>query len=270
MSKGVYTFSTFDCMKCAIISHNIDFVSFLMNEYNIQTKLLNCVVHNNIQAFLAYLDQTKNINKCFIESPGFNLPPLCEYLFSKGADINAKDESGQTALFIAVRSGNAQSAEFLISQGAEINARDKSGQTALFIAARSGNAQIAEFLISQGAEINARDDKNNTPLFEAAISNDTETIRCLLAHGADVNAINFLGYNPLFYLLKRKNNINTTENAEIFFSYGVDFNLKNNDGKKSFMKQQKFPTKLCSSYLYHMVLIFHQRVKMEKQHFITL
>ncbi|EAY17994.1 hypothetical protein TVAG_113380 [Trichomonas vaginalis G3] len=49
------------CMEYAIISHNIDFVSFLMNEYNIEIKLDYCVEYNNLESFLVYVDQTNDI-----------------------------------------------------------------------------------------------------------------------------------------------------------------------------------------------------------------
>ncbi|EAY18652.1 hypothetical protein TVAG_062570 [Trichomonas vaginalis G3] len=38
-----------DCMKYAIISHNIDFVTFLMNEYNIEIDLFYCGLYNNLE-----------------------------------------------------------------------------------------------------------------------------------------------------------------------------------------------------------------------------
>ncbi|EAY20568.1 hypothetical protein TVAG_239430 [Trichomonas vaginalis G3] len=54
------------CMKYAIISHNIDFVTFLMNEYDIEIDLDYCGMFNNLESFLVYFDQTNDFNKCFI------------------------------------------------------------------------------------------------------------------------------------------------------------------------------------------------------------
>ncbi|EAX92101.1 hypothetical protein TVAG_226010, partial [Trichomonas vaginalis G3] len=42
----------FNCMKYAIISHNIDFVTFLVNEYNIEIDLYDCINHKNLESFL--------------------------------------------------------------------------------------------------------------------------------------------------------------------------------------------------------------------------
>ncbi|EAY21722.1 hypothetical protein TVAG_237480 [Trichomonas vaginalis G3] len=49
------------CMEYAIISHNIDFVTFLMNEYSLEIDLLNCGIYKNLESFLVYFDQTNDI-----------------------------------------------------------------------------------------------------------------------------------------------------------------------------------------------------------------
>ncbi|EAX88415.1 hypothetical protein TVAG_231610 [Trichomonas vaginalis G3] len=63
-----------ECMKYAIISHNIDFVTFLMNEYNIKIDLYESAFYNNLDSFLVYFDQTNNVDKCFRYSVIFNIP----------------------------------------------------------------------------------------------------------------------------------------------------------------------------------------------------
>ncbi|EAY00217.1 hypothetical protein TVAG_257710 [Trichomonas vaginalis G3] len=109
------------CMKNAIISHNIDFVTFLMNEYNIEIDLDYCWVYNNLEAFLVYSDQINDINKVFANSTKFNIPSLCEYYLSHGANINEKDKSGNTPLHWATIYNNTETTELLITNGANIN-----------------------------------------------------------------------------------------------------------------------------------------------------
>ncbi|KAI5517490.1 protein ubiquitination, partial [Trichomonas vaginalis G3] len=89
------------CMIHAIISHNIDFVTFLMNEYDLEIDLEICGLHKNLESFLVYFDQTNDINKCFVYSPIFDIPSLIEYFISFGANINEKDKDGKTTLHIA-------------------------------------------------------------------------------------------------------------------------------------------------------------------------
>ena len=89
-----------ECMEYAIISHNIDFVTFLMNEYNLEMDLENCGWYNNMESIFVYFDQTNDVNKCFLYSARFNIPSLLEYFFSRGANINEKNNDGETALHI--------------------------------------------------------------------------------------------------------------------------------------------------------------------------
>ncbi|EAY00071.1 hypothetical protein TVAG_196310 [Trichomonas vaginalis G3] len=79
-----------ECMRYAIISHNIDFVTFLMNEYNIEIEIFYCGIYNNLESFLVYFDQTNDIKGVFVYSVMLNIPSLCEYFLSHGADINEK------------------------------------------------------------------------------------------------------------------------------------------------------------------------------------
>ena len=57
--------------------------------------------------------------------------------------------------FAAVKSGNLQAVESLISNGADIEATDLSGWTALLYASCVGDTEMAELLIASGANVNA-------------------------------------------------------------------------------------------------------------------
>ncbi|EAX91611.1 ankyrin repeat protein, putative [Trichomonas vaginalis G3] len=210
------------CMEYAIISHNIDFVTFLMNEHNIKIDLNLCSKYNNLQSFLVYLDQTNDINKCFVYSPNFHLSSLLEYFISNGADINAKDRIGLTPLHSAAKNNSKETAEILISNGADINAKDRIGLTPLHYAAKYNNKEIAEILISNGADINAKDEDGSTPLHYAAMNNSKETAEILISNGADINAKDIIGLTPLHYAAMN----NSKETAEILISNGADINAK--------------------------------------------
>ncbi|EAY14692.1 hypothetical protein TVAG_461090 [Trichomonas vaginalis G3] len=49
------------CMKYAIMTHNIDFVTFVMNGHEIPIDVHYCIKYDNIQAFLIHYDQTNDI-----------------------------------------------------------------------------------------------------------------------------------------------------------------------------------------------------------------
>ncbi|EAY13846.1 hypothetical protein TVAG_044060 [Trichomonas vaginalis G3] len=214
------------CMEYAIISHNIDFVTFLMNEYNIEIDLEYCGIFNNLESYLVYFDQTNDINKCFVCSPIFNIPSLLEYFLSHGANINEKDNDGKTALYIAAGINRKEIAEFLISHGANINEKNNDGETALQDAARHNSKEIAELLISHGANIEEKNDYGETALHIAARHNSKEIAELLISHGANINEKNDYGETALQDAARH----NSKETAELLISHGANIEEKNDNG----------------------------------------
>ena len=86
-----------------------------------------------------------------------------------------------------------------LAEGADIDARDESGNTPLHFAAERSSACAVRALIDAGADVNARANNNATPLHLAAKTRDDEILRALLEAGADANAINRRGLTPLFH-----------------------------------------------------------------------
>ncbi|EAY08996.1 ankyrin repeat protein, putative [Trichomonas vaginalis G3] len=206
-----------ECMEYAIISHNIDFVTFLMNEYNLEMDLENCGWYNNMESIFVYFDQTNDVNKCFLYSARFNIPSLLEYFFSRGANINEKNNDGETALHITASQNSIETVEFLISHGANINEKDQFGQTALHCAAEINRKEIAELLISHGANINEKNQYEETALHKAAWHNSKETAEVLISHGANINEKDEYGTTAL-----RKATLNNSkETAELLISHGA-------------------------------------------------
>src|SRR5262249_3214961 len=80
-------------------------------------------------------------------------------LLDAGADLEAKNDSGATALHVAARSGNAEFTALLIARGARGNARDKVHNTPLHYAQKwhpsytkgTGRDKVAELLLKSGA-----------------------------------------------------------------------------------------------------------------------
>jgi ankyrin repeat protein len=62
-----------------------------------------------------------------------------------GADINARDQYGQTALMLAAHHGHYEVVEALVASGADLNVTAEYTQSALMLAILAGHADIARF-----------------------------------------------------------------------------------------------------------------------------
>jgi len=96
---------------------------------------------------------------------GGNLAGVEEAL-TNGADVNAKDNDGWTALHWASRLGHIETVKALLQvDGIEINAKDNDGWTALHYASMNGRTEVVKALLQvDGLEINAENHEKNTAL----------------------------------------------------------------------------------------------------------
>jgi len=109
-------------------------------------------------------------------------------LLTKGAEVNAKDNLGRTALMEAGGKGNLEIVKLLIDNGADANAKDENGRTVLMEAARSGKLRILEFPIDKVLKVNAKTKDVPTVVMAAEWGRNLEVVRLLIDKGADVHA----------------------------------------------------------------------------------
>jgi cytohesin len=101
----------------------------------------------------------------------------------EGADINAEDKLGHTALHYATGADRREVVELLLARGADVNAGE---WTPLHVAVQTGRTDIAACLIDAGADVSGG--SKRAPLREAAWGYNTDIVELLIAKGADVNA----------------------------------------------------------------------------------
>ena len=111
-------------------------------------------------------------------------------LLTEGADVNAAQGDGMTALHWAAERGDAAMAEALLTAGADVDAVTRIGQyTPLHLGARGGHARVVLRLVESGSDVNRPASSTGaTPLHLAAAAGDVGTLTALLDHGADPNA----------------------------------------------------------------------------------
>ena len=120
-----------------------------------------------------------------------NLTKVKEIINKGDFDVNAKDESGSTALHYAAILENPEITKLLLSKGANINDVDNHGNTTLHHAVLSENNEMVNLLLStKGIEINAKDALGNTALHLAAKEDLPNIVEALIKNGANVNEEN--------------------------------------------------------------------------------
>ncbi|HAU28844.1 MAG TPA: hypothetical protein DCW68_01875 [Rhodospirillaceae bacterium] len=87
-------------------------------------------------------------------------------------------------LLTAAEKGCINIAQHLLENGADINCRDEHGNTPLHQAAWNRKPKMAKFLILHGAKINAVTENWYTPLHHAAFQQNPAIVQMLIYHGA--------------------------------------------------------------------------------------
>jgi ankyrin repeat protein len=141
-------------------------------------------------------------------------------LLQQGADANAAQPDGLTALHWAALNDNKQIADLLLYAGATVRPLTRvGGYTPLHLAAQSGNAEIVGVLLTAGADPDALTGTGVTALHFAAQANSAATITTLAEHGAEVDAPDsYQGRTPLMFAASR----NSTEAVRALLATGAD------------------------------------------------
>jgi hypothetical protein len=109
--------------------------------------------------------------------------------------------SEQTALDDGLRAAawanDVPTAETLIARGADVNAKDATVQSAYLIATSEGYADLLDLSLTHGATVNDKDSWNGTGLIRAAERGHWLVVGKLLQAGIDRDHVNRIGYQAL-------------------------------------------------------------------------
>jgi ankyrin repeat protein len=114
---------------------------------------------------------------------------LVDRLLRAGARVNRTNDYGASPMSEAATVGNVVVMQKLLDAGADVESPNADGQTALMIVARTNNVAAARLLIGKGANVNRAEQwRQQTPLIWAAAQSQSDMVKELLARGADPNA----------------------------------------------------------------------------------
>lgn len=130
-------------------------------------------------------------------------------LTAGGADVNLRASAGFTALDYACKAGHLEAVKLLVEHGGRLAEKEP----VLMFACDAGSVAFATLALDQGANINFAGDYGMTPLIQAAWRGHVEVVKLLLARGADpalqpgrVNALQMAeskGHAAVVELLKK-------------------------------------------------------------------
>ena len=142
-------------------------------------------------------------------------------LLAQGFDPNTVSESGQVALYLAMRDDAPKVAEVLLaSPTLKIDSANPVGETPLMMAALHGRLDWTRRLLAQGAKVQR---PGWSPLHYAAAGPSTEVVALLLSQGAEVNARAPNGNTPLMMAAR----YGAEDNVKLLLQRGADKRLLN-------------------------------------------
>ena len=155
---------------------------------------------------------------------------IVRLLLEAGADKNAEDPSGNTALMLAAENSHVEIGRLLLEAGAD-KEQAGDGYTALMLAAKNDHVEIARLLLEAGADKDVPTGHGCTALMLAARTGHVEIARLLLQAGADKDLQRRDGCTALM-LAARNRDVKMTR---LLLEAGADKGLERCDGCTALM-----------------------------------
>ena len=145
-------------------------------------------------------------------------------LLARGFDPNARDEKGQTPLFLSLREGAFKVATSLLGQPqTRLDLANAAGETALMMAALKGQTDWVQRLLDRGARLESPAPPAWTALHYAASGPEPRTVALLLARGALVDARSPNGTTALMMAARYGHE----DAVQLLLQKGADARLRN-------------------------------------------
>lgn len=152
-------------------------------------------------------------------------------LIAAKAPLDAQDQSGRTALLIAVDRNDAEMARMLMEAGASINVQAQNLDTPWLLAGARGRTEIIRDMIPRGPDLTIRNRYGGNALIPACERAHVETIKLLLTTKIDVDHVNRLGWTCLLEIvILGDGGPRHVEAVRLVLEAGANPNLADKDG----------------------------------------
>lgn len=151
---------------------------------------------------------------------------LVRQLLVQGADVNAAQGDGMSALHWAALGGHVDMIEVLLYAGANTEAITRLGAyTPLHLASRNGAGSAVAALVTGGANPDATATTGAAPLHLAAASGSVEAVNALIEHGAYIDVAEWSkGQTPLMFAAAG----GRTEAVQALIEHGANYETASN------------------------------------------
>jgi uncharacterized protein len=149
-----------------------------------------------------------------------------------GADVDAADAHGRTALLVATQARRTAAAEALLAAGADVDRQDDQRANPLLHAAADGFLPVVRLVNQAGADPRITNRYGGVAIIPASERGHVEVVRYLLSETAvDVNHVNRLGWTALLEAVLLSDGGPThQEIVRLLLDHGADPNLADGDG----------------------------------------
>ncbi len=165
------------------------------------------------------------------------------YLLASGAEVNAIDAGGESALFHAAKQGDVTLIHMLAEAGGKVSITNNQGWTALMWAAFEGHMEIVIRLLELDAAVNHKSESGDSALIAACQNKKYSVVRALVKAGANVNLQDGGGHSPMMYAIK------DLPLVKFLVSHGADVTLRDSDGETAIDRAKRLRLKSVVAYL---------------------
>jgi len=149
-----------------------------------------------------------------------------------GANINAQDANGRTAIMAATHRNQVATVKTLIEAGADINIQDKRKDNPFLYAGAEGLLDILNLLIAAHADTKLTNRYGGTALIPASERGHVAVVETLLMQtDVAVNHVNNLGWTALLEaIILSDGDVKHQQIVQLLIEHGADVNLPDKDG----------------------------------------